>query len=59
MELTQEELNLIMDLRAKKAYDQAYNAGLQDCYNVILGTIPAGETRQEALNIIKSLLKGV
>jgi hypothetical protein len=55
LELTEEEMTLIMERRMKAHTDHAYNQGLQDCYNIVAVKIPMGVQRDEVLECIKSL----
>lgn len=58
IEVTQAEANIIMEMRRKALSDAAYNQGLVDAHNIVQSTIPMGETRTEALGLIKSLWRG-
>jgi hypothetical protein len=55
LELTEDEMRLIMERRMKTHTDAAYNQGLIDSHTIVQATLPMGEQRQAVLDAIKSL----
>lgn len=55
IELTQAEIEMVLAHRQRVACDAAYNQGLHDAYNVMIGRMPDGVARQEVCEVLTSL----